>query len=95
MSLGDEPTFTLRGQDITAALTVSFWTEAQLWIRARIGDGWTQDEAVDGLRIRMRELFMSHKYHTLDAADPLMQKLGSATEVAAQMQLWPIKKLAD
>lgn len=90
-----EPHFTLLGRDLTAEITVDFWVMAQLWVRQRLKEGWTEENALAALKARMLDLFPSTERLTMEPGTALMGKLGDASRIAHQMEDWPNRRLAD
>lgn len=88
-----EPTFTLRAQDITADIFVEGWACAQLFMKQRMAEGYSQEEAVNVLRDRMRMIVGSDFFSADIIADHV--KAEGALKKANLMREWPIKKLAD
>lgn len=90
-----EPVFTLLGRDLTAEITVDFWVMAQLWVRQKLKEGWTQENAVAALKARLGDVFPLTERLTLEPGTNLMQKIGGAARIAHQMEDWPDRKLAE
>lgn len=83
-----EPSFTLRAQDVTSDLTVSFWVRVNAYLRDLIARGYTPALAVGELK------------RALDEAFPLKPtitdlKLLEALDYSMEMGEWQDRKLAD
>ena len=83
----NEPTFTLRGQDVTAPLVVAFWVKLQQKVRELMDAGCTMTEAVE----------RAEQYYFLEAVEAPASdaKLSGALLVARAMGQWKNRKLAD
>ena len=82
-----EAVFTLRAQDVTSDITVSFWIRAQLFVKKKMAEGSTLQEAIWALRDRL------DVYFPLNATtDP---KLLEALNCSDNMNEWPDRKVAD
>lgn len=82
----DEPIFVLRAQDITADILVELWAELQEEIRNMVRDGMTPEEAAGTIR---------RQYGLVGREGVDDPKLLEAYDLAAKMQRWPNRKVAD
>lgn len=83
------PVFTLKPQDITAALMVETWVAAQQLLRSELEAMTPLHEAVQRVRV----------YLNIPRVETLMEdaneKERGALEIARQMGAWPNRKIAD
>ncbi len=87
----NEPTFTLRAQDLTAALTVEFWASLNQHLRRAVRGGKDPKGAIDQVRARLSFLPL----HATGPQEPIDAKLTGAFETAEKMRTWPDRKVAD
>ncbi len=82
-----EPTFTLRAQDLTADLVIDFWILVQLRVRHAVKQGTPVAVAIEDARKKLG----------IPAYPPILgvEKLDGAARIATAMTEWTGRKLAD
>jgi hypothetical protein len=89
--LKNEPTFTLRAQDITAALTVEFWASLNQLVRRAVRVGKDPKAVIDQVRARLSFIPL----HATGPQEAIDTKLTEAFETSEKMRTWPNRKVAD